>query len=158
MQNIIISGDIFRFQSLATITIPTRVRMNILAAVSTGDISDWIMIEGWCHQRVIEIKSDPLAYPLPNSASSVRDCESYDLQEGEDSGTPRKSFFLPRPGNYLASHNSSATPDEIFIWRRVEISPRRAIMFLVFLADITLREHIVNATGSMNRGRPSGSK
>jgi len=39
-----------------------------------------------------------------------------------------------------------------------EISPRRAIKFLVFLADITLREHMANVTGTMKRGRPSGRK
>ena len=40
--------------------------MNILAAVSTGDVSDYIMmIRGGCRLRVIEMKSDPLAISSP---------------------------------------------------------------------------------------------
>jgi len=40
------SAGIFGFQPLAAITVPTSVSMNIAAAVSTGDISDKIMIGG----------------------------------------------------------------------------------------------------------------
>jgi hypothetical protein len=40
------SGGVFRFRPLASITIPTRVRMNIAAAVSTGNICDGVMIGG----------------------------------------------------------------------------------------------------------------
>jgi hypothetical protein len=38
------SVGIFRFQPLAAIPIPTSVSMNIVAAVSTGDLNDGIMI------------------------------------------------------------------------------------------------------------------
>ena len=38
------SAFIFRFQSHATITIPTSKSMNVVAAVSTGDFRDGIMI------------------------------------------------------------------------------------------------------------------
>jgi len=43
-QNIIKSGDIFRYQPIATITIPTSVGMDIAATFSTGDLDDEIMI------------------------------------------------------------------------------------------------------------------
>lgn len=38
------SGGVFRLQPLAAIPIPTSVSMNIVAAVSTGDLNDGIMI------------------------------------------------------------------------------------------------------------------
>jgi hypothetical protein len=38
------SGDVFRLQPLAAVPIPTSVSMNIVAAVSTGDLNDGIMI------------------------------------------------------------------------------------------------------------------
>jgi hypothetical protein len=38
------SGGIFRFQPLAAIPIPTSVSVNIVAAVSTGDLNDGMMI------------------------------------------------------------------------------------------------------------------
>lgn len=38
------SGNLFRYQPHATITIPTSVSMNIAATVSTGDLNDEIMI------------------------------------------------------------------------------------------------------------------
>ena len=59
------STGIIRYQPIATITIPTNVRMNILAAGYTGDISDYFMIGGGCKLRVIEMKSDPLGISSP---------------------------------------------------------------------------------------------
>jgi hypothetical protein len=69
-----------------------------------------------------------------------------------------KSFFLPRPGNYLTFPILRQHRMKSSYGGGGGISPRRAIKFLVFLADITLREHMANVTGTMKRGRPSGRK
>src|SRR5512134_315092 len=50
-------------QSLAAISIPTDICVNMAAAVSTGDLSDEIMIEKCFLLTVIEIFSDPALIP-----------------------------------------------------------------------------------------------
>jgi len=59
------SAGVFRLQPLASITIPTSVRMNIAASVSTGNICDGIVIGGGCRLGVMEMKFDPFAVSSP---------------------------------------------------------------------------------------------
>jgi hypothetical protein len=59
------SGGIFRFQPLAAIPIPAGVSMNIVAAVSTGDLENGMMIWERPMLTVLKMKFDPAAISFP---------------------------------------------------------------------------------------------
>jgi hypothetical protein len=83
---------------------------------------------------------------------------SWSARSGTRTSGGRESPGMPlRPrGRLLHGIRRAGTPPgETAI--SGEVIPRKVIKFHVFLADITIREHMANVIGTMKRGRPSGS-